>query len=152
VCTLLPARQADVPAVTALLAEKDLFYGTEPTGSTAAREHQVSAALFGDPPAAQALLAWHGDELAGIAAYTFLWPAAGVTRSLYLKELYVAGRHRRAGVGGWLMNGLSDIARRHDCSRMEWTTDETNEDAQRFYAELGARVVNSKLFYRMALG
>ena len=49
------------------------------------------------------------------------------------------------------MDELSGIARRHDCSRVEWTTDESNEDARRFYAELGARVVKSKLFYRTEL-
>jgi hypothetical protein len=41
------------------------------------------------------MLAWDGDDLAGFAAYSFLWPAVGLTRSLFLKELYVAEAARR---------------------------------------------------------
>jgi hypothetical protein len=32
---------------------------------------------------------------------------------------------------------------------VEWTTDRENADAQRFYAELGVPVHESKLFYRI---
>jgi hypothetical protein len=32
---------------------------------------------------------------------------------------------------------------------VEWTTDQDNPDAQRFYAELGVPVRQSKLFYRV---
>src|SRR5260370_8786324 len=54
---------------------------------------QVAEALFTSPPAGYALLAWDGTQLAGLAAYSFLWPAVGLTRSLYLKELYVGGAY-----------------------------------------------------------
>ena len=55
------------------------------------------------------------------AAYSFLRPAAGLTASLYLKELYVAAAYRRAGVGRLLMDELNKIAARRGLSRMEWT-------------------------------
>jgi GNAT superfamily N-acetyltransferase len=41
-----------------------------------------------------------------MASYSFLWPAAGVTRSLYLKELYVAQDWQRQGIGKLLMDSL----------------------------------------------
>jgi hypothetical protein len=71
------------------------------------RARQVGAALFASPPAAYALLARVGRQIAGLAAYSFVWPAAGLTRSLYLKELYVAGglspaRHRETAHAGHL--------------------------------------------------
>lgn len=147
--TVAAARPRDVPALAALLAEKDRFYGVAPAGSGDEWARHVTEALFGETAVARALLAWDGAELAGTAVYTFLWPAVGVTRSLFLKELYVAGSHRRTGVGRLLMDELFTVAQRHDCVRVEWTTDEINEDAQRFYAELGARVRTSKLFYRV---
>lgn len=140
------ARPHDVPALTALLAEKDRFYGLTTAGSGDEGERHVTEALFGETAVARALLAWDG---AGMAAYTFLWPAVGFTRSLFLKELYVAGSHRRTGVGRLLMDELFAVAKRHDCVRVEWTTDEINENARRFYAGLGARVRTSKLFYRV---
>jgi len=47
-----------------------------------------------------------------------------------------------------LMRHLYEIALRNDCSRVEWTADEGNAEARRFYAELGAPVNEFKLFYR----
>jgi len=87
--------------------------------------------------------------LAGFAAYSFLWPAVGVTRSLYLKELYVAEEYRRRGVGKALMSALFDLARLHRCSRVEWTTDVGNGGALAFYEGLGLPVHAGKVFYRV---
>jgi ribosomal protein S18 acetylase RimI-like enzyme len=78
-----------------------------------------------------------------------LWPAIGLTRSLYLKELYVPESLRRTGIGKLLMKNLFEIAVKHDCSRVEWTTDSDNPNAQRFYELLGVPQNSSKLFYRL---
>jgi ribosomal protein S18 acetylase RimI-like enzyme len=78
-----------------------------------------------------------------------LWPAAGLTSSLYLKELYVSESARRARVGERLMHGLFELAVRRGCSRVEWTTDQDNPSAQAFYEALGIPVATSKLFYRV---
>jgi GNAT superfamily N-acetyltransferase len=87
--------------------------------------------------------------VAGLAAYSFLWPAAGVTRSLYLKELFVRATARRLGIGKLLMRELHAVAAEQRCSRVEWTADTDQPDAQRFYAALGAEVLATKLFYRV---
>lgn len=103
---------------------------------------------FSAPPAAYALLAWDAERLAGVAAYSFLWPTVGLTRSLYLKELYVAQACRGRGIGRLLMQALFGLAAKHGCSRVEWTTDRGNTSAQAFYHRLGLPVHASKLFYR----
>ena len=146
---LADAAPADAAAIAGLLAELAVFYGGTPEGTPGERAEQVDAALFGDPPAARALLAWDGSELAGLASWSFLWPAAGLTRSLYLKELYVGQAYRRAGVGKLLMEELHRIAADHGCSRVEWTTDMGNSGAQRFYESLGATPLATKIFYRL---
>jgi GNAT superfamily N-acetyltransferase len=139
----------DETAIAALCAELDEFYGDLPEGLPAGQAAEVRDVLFGDPPLARALVAWDGDAPAGFAAYSFLWPAAGLTASLYLKELYVADAYRRAGVGKLLMDGLYAAARRCGLSRVEWTTDTSNEGAQAFYEALGAKPLPSKIFYRV---
>jgi GNAT superfamily N-acetyltransferase len=68
---------------------------------------------------------------------------------LYLKELYIIEAARQKGIGRLLMKRLYDIAVKTGCSRVEWTTDQDNPDAQRFYSELGVPVKESKLFYRI---
>jgi len=55
--------------------------------------------LFGTPPLAYSLIARDEDKPAGFAAYSFLWPAVGLTASLYRKELCIAQAYRRSGAG-----------------------------------------------------
>jgi ribosomal protein S18 acetylase RimI-like enzyme len=149
VITVSPASPGDAPAMAALLEEMDRFYGATEPESLDQRVRQVNEAIFASPPAAYALLARDGGQLAGIAAYSFLWPAVGLTRSLYLKELYVADAYRRQGIGRLLMNALLEAAGKHGCSRVEWTTDTNNASAQAFYEDLGLPVQSSKIFYRV---
>lgn len=138
-------------AIAVLCAEKNEFYGNSPQGTPSERAAQVHDALFTNPPLAHALLAWDADALAGFAMYSFVWPAIGLSASLYLKELFVAEEHRRSGTGKLLMGGIVRVAANRGCSRLEWTTDTDNPGAQAFYEALGAKPLTSKIFYRAAI-
>ncbi len=146
--TISPACPDDARAMATLLEEMDRFYGEPRTEPLDQRIRQIIEALFTDPPAAYALLARDGTQLAGFAAYSFLWPAAGLTRSLYLKELYVDQAHRHEGVGKLLMQSIFETATQYACSRVEWTTDNDNTSAQAFYGKLGLPPHPAKVFYR----
>ena len=143
-----PIQPGDLEAFATLAEEMDRFYGTTEFDPLNVRLQQIKDALFSDSPWAYALIAWTDDQPVGFATYSFLWPAAGFTRSLFLKELYVIETARRAGVGKAIMQSLAEIAVKTDCSRFEWQTDAPNTKAQRFYADLGIAVDESKLFYR----
>jgi GNAT superfamily N-acetyltransferase len=145
---LTDAAPGDETAIAALCAELDEFYGDTPEGTASDRAALVRDALFTDPPLARALLAWDGPTLAGFASYSFLWPAAGLTTSVYLKELYVADAYRRSGTGKLLMDALYRIAAGRGCSRVEWTTDTSNPGALAFYESLGIKPLATKVFYR----
>ena len=149
VIAVSPAGPADVLALAALLEEMDRYYGATGTEPLGERVRQINEAVFASPPAAHALLAWDGTQVVGFAAYSFLWPAVGLTRSLYLKELYVGERHRRRGIGRLLMQALFEVAGKHGCSRVEWTTDRDNPSAQAFYEMLGLPAHPAKVFYRV---
>jgi GNAT superfamily N-acetyltransferase len=144
-----PAGPADVLALTELLEEMDRFYRAAGGTSREERVRQTNEALFADPAAAHVLLAWAGPRLAGMAAYSYLWPAVGRTPSLYLKELYVGESHRRGGAGKLLMRAVFETAARHGCTRVEWTTDSGNDGAQAFYETLGLPRHPAKVFYRV---
>ena len=139
----------DVPAIALLMDELDRFYGAEEVEPPEVREPQIRAAVFGDLPSPQVLLAWDGSEVAGFASYSSLWPASGVTSSLFLKELYVRTNKRRLGVGRALMRAISQTAATQGCSRVEWTTERTNDDAIAFYSSLGAAELPDKTFFRI---
>lgn len=111
--TIRPAEKRDVPALAELIEEIERFYGATDTGIQPLEERrtQVEEALFGSPPLASALLVEDETEnVVGLAAYSFLWPAAGSSHSLFLKELYVRGTLRRQGIGARLMDELRAIA------------------------------------------
>jgi len=149
VITVTAAQPAQAKAIAEIAEEMDRFYGATKMEPQETRIRQIGEALFSDPPSAYSLLAWDDGELVGFAAYSFLWPAIGLTRSLYLKELYISTKARQAGIGKLLMQHLYDIAVKNNCSRVEWTTDNDNREAQLFYAELGVPLKGSKLFYRI---
>jgi len=151
VVVVAPAEPQHVDALAVLFEEMDRHYGATEFEPFDQRVVQIRDALFGAVPAASALLAWQESTLVGMASYSFLWPAAGVTRSLYLKELYVAQDWQRQGIGKQLMDSLLAVAAKSGCSRVEWTTDRESEGAKRFYAKLGVPVDDGKLFYRVQL-
>ncbi|PZG07719.1 GNAT family N-acetyltransferase [Micromonospora craterilacus] len=127
----------------------DTFYGETEVEPRDVRIRQINEALFDNPPVAYAVLAWEAEALVGLATYSFLWPAVGLTRSLYLKELYVAKAARGQGVGKLLMDRLAEVAVANSCSRIEWTTDRDNAQAQRFYESIGVAQNGNKIFYRL---
>ena len=149
VITVSPAESRDAAAIAALLGDLGRFYGATQAEPPDRRIGQINEAIFTNPPTAYALLARDGDQVAGLAAYSFLWPAVGATRSLYLKELYVPDTYRRQGVGKLLMRAIFETADTLGCSRVEWTTDAGNTAAQAFYARLGLPAYPSKIFYRV---
>lgn len=148
---IVGAVPGDESVIASLCEEMDQLYGQATTGTADRRADMVVAALFSEPPLARALLAWDGPVLAGLASYSFVWPADGLSTGLYVKELYVAQAHRRTGTGKLLMGGLFKIAADAGCSRVEWTSDTSNTGAQAFYETLDARPLTTKVFYRAAV-
>lgn len=147
--TVRPAGARDTDALLALTEEMDRFYGVTDFESEAVRREQIHAALFSDDSSAHVLVACDPTGTpCGFAAYSFLWPAVGLTRSLYLKELYVAQHAQRCGIGSQLMHAVIAAAQETNCSRIEWTTDRDNPAAQAFYKTLGFEALSSKIFYR----
>ncbi|GAA1213484.1 cyclophane-containing RiPP N-acetyltransferase HaaN [Streptomyces rhizosphaericus] len=149
--TIRPADKRDVLAVAELIEEIERFYGSTEIQPLAERQAQVGEALFGAPAVASALLAEDGTGgIAGLAAYSFLWPAAGSSHSLFLKELYVRDTLRRQGIGAQLMDKLRTVAAaRPGCSRIEWMTDQDNPGARAFYESLGPTECDRKVIYRV---
>ncbi|MEU7942470.1 GNAT family N-acetyltransferase [Microbispora bryophytorum] len=145
------AELSDAKTVAEMIEEIERYYGATSIQPLEERLAQVEAALFDTPPLAYCLLAITEGEVVGLAAYSFLWPAAGSTHSLFLKELYVRPEGRRSGVGTRLMQEMQTMAAaRLGCSRVEWMTDRDNEGARAFYRSLGFPEFEGKVNYRAA--
>ncbi|MFG2439711.1 cyclophane-containing RiPP N-acetyltransferase HaaN [Streptomyces sp. NPDC048508] len=154
--TIRPAEKRDILALAKLIEDIERFYAATDTNiqGLEVRLTQVEEALFGSPPLACALLAEDATgAVVGLAAYSFLWPAAGATHSLFLKELYVQGSLRQLGIGARLIAELLDIAAaRAGCSRVEWMTDSDNSRARAFYKSLGFAEFDGRIVYRVDSG
>ena len=68
---------------------------------------------------------------------------------LFLKDLYVTEQARGLGIGRALLVAMARIAVDENYCRIDWTTDATNEGAQRLYDRLGVPR-HDKAFYRLS--
>lgn len=94
------------------------------------------------------LMMYLENKPVGFATWALTMPASEGP-ALYIKEIYVISPARGHGVGRELMRAFVDIARQHECSRIDWTTDAKNDRARQFYQNLGVEENTGKIFYRV---
>lgn len=103
-----------------------------------ATEEQLRETLFGEDPAAEVILAFDGDAVAGFALWYRSYSTFLARPGIYLEDLFVFPDHRRSGLGRRLLAELASVAVRRGYGRVEWAVLDWNEDALRFYRSLGA--------------
>jgi GNAT superfamily N-acetyltransferase len=102
-----------------------------------ATAEQLREALFGEHPAAAALIAERGSEAVGYALFFPTFSTFLARTGIWLEDLFVLGEHRGAGVGKALLAAVA--ARVGDGARLEWAALDWNELALGFYRGIGAR-------------
>ncbi|MHB8233318.1 MAG: GNAT family N-acetyltransferase [Solirubrobacteraceae bacterium] len=105
-----------------------------------ATEPQLREALFGERPAAEALIAQRGAEVVGYALFFPTFSSFWATRGIWLEDLFVLPAHRGAGIGRALLAALA--ARVDGGGRLEWCALDWNELALGFYRGIGARTLD----------
>jgi GNAT superfamily N-acetyltransferase len=135
---ITPATPADVPLIGQLIREL-AAYERDPD-SAIATDADLHAALFGDHPAAEVLIARTGGEPAGFALFFHNFSTWTGRRGLYLEDLFVRPSARGSGVGRLLLEALARIALDRGCRRMDWAVLAWNDLALGFYSRLGAEL------------
>lgn len=140
------AQKGDENALAHLLEEHEHHYGNP----VARGAGTPGAAFLVSPPhgGAICLVAELDGKLLGFAILNPYFPGPNLSHGLFLKELYVAAHARSDGVGERLIEAIREEAQRRGCSRVIWTTSESNSGAQRFYDHLGIRR-EKKVYYVM---
>ena len=131
-----PARIEDVATVLRFVRELAAFE-REPD-AVVATEAMLADALFGERPAAEAVIAERAGEPVGFALFFHNFSTWQGRRGLYLEDLYVTPAARGAGVGRALLSHLAGLAVTRGCARFEWSVLDWNADAVGFYRALGA--------------
>jgi GNAT superfamily N-acetyltransferase len=109
-------------------------------GELHATEPQLHEALFGEHPAAQALIAERAGEAVGYALFFPTFSTFLARSGIWLEDLFVLPEHRGAGVGRALLAAVA--ARVGEGARLEWAALDWNELALGFYRGIGARTMD----------
>jgi GNAT superfamily N-acetyltransferase len=114
-----------------------------------ATEEQLAEALFGEHPAAEALIAELGSETVGYALFFPTFSSFLATRGVWLEDLFVCPDARGAGVGRALLAAVAAHVRERGGERLEWAALDWNELALGFYRGLGARTMDEWITHRL---
>jgi GNAT superfamily N-acetyltransferase len=134
--TIRPATPDDVATILRFVREL-ADYEREPD-AVEATEQMLATALFGERPAAEAVIAEIDGEPVGFAIFFHNFSTWTGKRGLYLEDLYVTPAARGSGVGRALLAHLARLAIERDCARFEWSVLDWNAPAIGFYRKLGA--------------
>ncbi len=137
--SLRAAELRDVQAIVRLVRELAEFeHLTDELELTA---EGLARHLFGDHPAAEAVVAEVDGQVVAYALYFTNFSTFLGRPGLYLEDLYVQPAHRGAGVGQALLRHLAGLALARDYGRFEWSVLDWNEAAIGFYRRMGATVL-----------
>ncbi|KVF06085.1 GCN5 family acetyltransferase [Burkholderia vietnamiensis] len=142
-----PAQARDVGAIVALMRELAEF--EKLTHLFVATEADLADALFGERPAAEALVAEQDGAIVAYALFFHNYSTFVGRRGLYLEDLYVQPAQRGTGLGTALLRHLAALAVERRCARFEWSVLDWNRPAIDFYEKMGATVLPDWRIVRM---
>jgi GNAT superfamily N-acetyltransferase len=109
----------------------------------------LDRALFGDPPAAEALIAERDGQPIGYALYFRTFSTFLAIQGIWLEDLYVRPAHRKGGAGRSLLAAVAARLREGGGERLEWAALDWNELALGFYRGLGAQAMSQWITHRL---
>ncbi len=145
--TVRAATRGDIDVVYGFIVELAV-YEREPDGVTGTPA-MLADALFGPAPSAEALIAELDGEPAGFALFHGTFSTWECLPGIWLEDLYVPERHRRAGIGQALLTRLAQLTLERGCSRLEWNALDWNTPALDFYVRIGAERLSAWELHRL---
>ncbi|WP_308911940.1 GNAT family N-acetyltransferase [Pseudokordiimonas caeni] len=139
--------KADVPVILSFI--KELAEYERLSHLVVATEETLGAALFGDRPQAEVVIAALDGKDVGFALFFHNFSTFLGKQGLYLEDLYVRPEARGAGAGKALLKHLAKIALERDCGRFEWSVLDWNEPSIQFYKSLGAKPMDEWTIFRL---
>ena len=141
-----------MPALLELFAE--LAEYEHLTHELCATEQGLEAALFGDSPVAEALIAERdavsdGSEILGYALFFPTFSSFLTSTGVWLEDLFVRPSHRGGGVGRALLSAVAGRVRERGGERLEWAALDWNELALGFYRRIGASTMEEWITHRL---
>jgi GNAT superfamily N-acetyltransferase len=145
--SIRPAEAGDSELIVKLIRALAIYEKLE--HEVGISREDVDRHLFGDRPAAEALIAEHDDTAVGFALFFPNFSTWRGRPGLYLEDLFVEPQHRGLGIGKALLIGLAQIARTRNYARMEWSVLDWNSPSIAFYESLGAVPMSGWTTFRL---
>ena len=142
-----PAEPKDVPLLLELFRELAEYERLEHV--LRATDQLLGEALFGEHPAAEALIAERGGQTAGYALFFSTFSSFLAVRGVWLEDLFVRPEQRGAGVGRALLASVAARVRETGGERLEWAALDWNELALGFYRGIGAQRMDEWVTHRL---
>jgi GNAT superfamily N-acetyltransferase len=114
-----------------------------------ATEQGLAAALFGEHPAAEALIAERDGRALGYALFFPTFSSFLASTGIWLEDLYVQESHRGEGIGKALLCAVAARVRERGGERLEWAALDWNEPALGFYRRMGASTASEWITHRL---
>ncbi len=146
------AKPRDVPVLLELFGE--LAEYEHLTHELRATEEDLAAALFGERPVAEALIAERehesgGPEVLGYALFFSTFSSFLTSTGIWLEDLFVRPGCRGEGVGRELLSAVAARVRERGGERLEWAALDWNELALGFYRRMGANAASEWITHRL---
>jgi GNAT superfamily N-acetyltransferase len=142
----------DLAGLAVLLAEMQRHY-CDPVSDSEAERAAALACRPAPPPESfdpRTLIAVEqGGRVCGSIVLNVTFPATRLSRSLYVRDLYVAAAVRRRGVARALLRGAARLTLAEGFSALDWTADAANAPARGMYDGSGAAMLG-RVYYRLS--
>jgi GNAT superfamily N-acetyltransferase len=142
------ARGSDLDRIRQLILDLASYEGAAREVKTTTE--QLHVALFGQQPAAYALVAESDNQVVGFALYFRNFSTWEGVHGIYLEDLYVMPEYRGSGLGKALLTSLAGLAVDRGYARLEWAVLDWNQPAIDFYRSLGAVAQDEWTVYRLS--
>ena len=145
--TIRPARPDDIPALLGMIRELADFENL--SDQVVATEEDYQESLFGEKPAAEALIAKVDDEPVGYAIFFRTFSTFIGKAGLWLEDLYVKPGFRKNSIGKTLLRSGAAMARDEKAGRYEWCVLDWNQNAIDLYKKAGGEIMDEWRIVRM---
>jgi GNAT superfamily N-acetyltransferase len=140
------ATPADCDAVARLIDAMDVHYrGAGNTRGLAATRAMVERTMATEEGTRYLIAARDGADI-GLACFAVIRPGRMLQGLVFLKDLFVVAAARGHGTGEALVMALARFAGERGLGNIDFTVEDDNPAAQRFYAKLGAMVLAKKVY------
>jgi GNAT superfamily N-acetyltransferase len=144
---LRPAEPRDCAELDRLIRELAVYEKLEE--QKVGTPEALRAALFGERPACEAIIAERHGRAVGFALFFTTFSTFLARPGIYLEDVFVEPAHRGLGIGKAILRHLAALAVERGCGRFEWRVLDWNEPSIRFYESLGGKVLPEWELVRM---